>query len=331
MALQKIPYIPNETEIIDFAFKKASKKANIQYNSGTRMFIIESDMITAVTNYISKMLSYIVQSYPDLDGLSEFYTRLIDLTVGVDRLKVSLSRISTANKTIKKLSRGYIKDLKKRGTNREGIRKEFYGRSVSIINGLSNDLYFLNEARKKLNKIPDINLDEPIIIVTGYPNVGKSTVVNIISTGRPTIASYPFTTKEIVAGHFYNGRDRYQVVDVPGILDRPDSKRNNMEWLAFLAIEQVNSIILFILDLTETCGYTVTEQIKLLNEIKQNFDRPMITVANKTDIKRVDSDIVDISISAKTGDNISELMEKILLLVKKNNKNTKKRTIMNKV
>lgn len=324
MALsRKIPYIPNETEIIDLSFKRASKKANLQYNSGTRMSIIESDMITTVTSSISKILSSIMQSYPNLDEMPEFYHKLIDLTVGIDRLKISLDRVSMANKTIKKLSKEYMKDLKKRRDSREMVRKEFYGRTVSIINGLSNDLYFLNDARKKINDLPAIDLNEPIIIVTGYPNVGKSTIVNMISTGRPNIASYPFTTKEIIAGHFYHGRDKYQVIDVPGILDRADSQRNKMERLAFLAIEQIKSIILFILDLTETCGYSVHEQLNLLNEIKKNFDRPMIVVANKTDIKKVDSDIVDIFISAKTGENIPELMDKILLLAKNDQKNKK--------
>lgn len=323
--LKEIPYIPNTTEIIDRSFKKASKKANVQYNSGIRMQIIEAEMITTVANSISKMLSSIVQGYPNLDNLPEFYKKLIDLTVGIDRLKISLNRVSMANKTIKKLSKEYMKDLKKRRDSREMVRKEFYGRTVSIINGLSNDLYFLDNARKKINDLPEIDLDKPIIIVTGYPNVGKSTIVNMISTGRPDIASYPFTTKEIFAGHFYYGRDKYQVIDVPGILEREDSRRNNMERLAFLAIEQINSIILFVLDPTETCGYSILEQIKLLNEIKKNFDRPMIVVANKMDIKKVDSDIVDIFISAKTGDNIPELMEKVLLLVKKSNRTIEKK------
>lgn len=321
--LKEIPYIPNTTEIIDRSFKKASKKANVQYNSGIRMQIIEAEMITTVANSISKMLSSIVQGYPNLDNLPEFYKELIDLTVGIDRLKISLNRVSKANKTIRKLSKEYKRDLKKRQDNREKVRKEFYGRSVSIINRLSNDLYFLDNARKKINDLPEIDLDKPIIIVTGYPNVGKSTIVNMISTGRPDIASYPFTTKEISAGHFYHGRYKYQVIDVPGILEREDSRRNNMERLAFLAIEQINSIILFVLDPTETCGYSILEQIKLLNEIKKNFDRPMIVVANKTDIKKVDSDIVDIFISAKTGENIPELMDKILLLAKNDQKNKK--------
>jgi len=318
----KIPYIPNETEIIDNTFKKASKKANIQYNSGIPMSVIESSMIDSVTISISKILSSIVKSYPNLDDLPEFYSRLIDLTVGIDGLKISLNRVSMANKTIKNLSKKYLKDLKRRDKrdNREMVRKEFYGRVASIVNELKNDLYFLNESRKKINDLPEINLEEPIIIITGYPNVGKSTIVNMISTGRPAIAGYPFTTKEIIAGHFYHGRDKYQVIDVPGILDKPDSRRNRMERLAFLAIEQINSVILFVLDLTETCGYPLTEQLKLLNEIKEEFDRPMIVVANKTDIKKVDSDTVDIFISAKTGDNIPELMEKILLLLKENNK-----------
>ncbi|GAH40561.1 unnamed protein product [marine sediment metagenome] len=74
----------------------------------------------------------------------------------------------------------------------------------------------------------------PCVVVAGYPNVGKSSIVKNISTNKKIeVQEYPFTTKKLNMGHLELERRfdkiRIQCLDTPGILDRPMAKRNNIE------------------------------------------------------------------------------------------------------
>lgn len=45
----------------------------------------------------------------------------------------------------------------------------------------------------------------------GAPNVGKSSLVQLLSSGLPEVQNYPFTTRSIKMGHFYVAGRRHQV------------------------------------------------------------------------------------------------------------------------
>ena len=45
----------------------------------------------------------------------------------------------------------------------------------------------------------------------GAPNVGKSSLVQVLSSGEPEVCDYPFTTRSIKMGHFYVDEQRHQV------------------------------------------------------------------------------------------------------------------------
>jgi nucleolar GTP-binding protein len=67
----------------------------------------------------------------------------------------------------------------------------------------------------------------------GSPNVGKSSIIRAISSGTPEVNNYPFTTRGMTLGHMTDPHTgaRYQVMDSPGLLDRSDDLRNEMELL----------------------------------------------------------------------------------------------------
>ena len=47
------------------------------------------------------------------------------------------------------------------------------------------------------------------VVLVGAPNVGKSSLVQVLSSGLPEICNYPFTTRTVKMGHFYlNGQKR---------------------------------------------------------------------------------------------------------------------------
>src|SRR5207249_6908537 len=146
------------------------------------------------------------------------------------------------------------------------LRQQAYGRLSSVVKQVAPDLDALIEARRALRRIPQIDPDVPTIVVAGYPNVGKSSFVRAVSTGRPKIADYPFTTRRVSLGHVDRGLDRYQILDTPGLLDRPMEKRNMMERQAISALAHLADGVLFLLDATATCGDPLVAPIRLMGE-----------------------------------------------------------------
>jgi nucleolar GTP-binding protein len=150
------------------------------------------------------------------------------------------------------------------------------------------------------------------VVIAGFPNVGKSQLVERISSARPVIAPYPFTTQGIGVGHVKFGWHRFQVIDTPGLLDRPLEERNAIELQAILALKYLADVIVFILDPSETAGYTMEKQERLLTSVRENFPGiPIIEVENKVDVLRSDSE--RLKMSAINGEGVEVLLDQIKL------------------
>jgi nucleolar GTP-binding protein len=52
---------------------------------------------------------------------------------------------------------------------------------------------------------------------------------------------------------------KVQVIDSPGVLDRALEQRNTIEMQSITALAHLNSLIVFIIDISETCGYTIED------------------------------------------------------------------------
>jgi nucleolar GTP-binding protein len=165
-----------------------------------------------------------------------------------------------------------------------------------------------------MKKFPAVNPDLPTIVIAGAPNVGKSQLVGKMSTAKPRVAVYPFTTQEISVGTFEKRYRRYQVIDTPGLLDRELAERNKIELRAILALEHLANAIVFMFDPTETCGYPMSDQEHLLDAVKKEFQRiPMIEVENKADLQRSKSGRT--KISASTGKGVSDLVDRLVAIL----------------
>nr|MDO8117353.1 GTPase [Candidatus Sigynarchaeota archaeon] len=106
-----------------------------------------------------------------------------------------------------------------------------------------------------------------------------------ICSSNIEVAQYPFTTKEIKVGHYKNGIEHIQFVDTPGVLDRPMGRRNTIELQAITAMEHIAKIILFVMDPTVNCGYSLDDQVNLFKEVHARFPNARtVVVLNKLDV-----------------------------------------------
>ena len=291
-------HVPNSQELLDIAFKRAMKSsAKVSKNAPILIKAKkkESKRIQVAIKVLIERILNIIKMVPIIDDLPDFYKELSSLLVNTDELKLTLGKLNGILPVLSKFKREYTKNLGKIEAPKEGdqLRRSAFGRISSVIYKQNNNLKYLNDIRGKLREIPSIDYTMPCAGVAGYPNVGKSSIVKLISTNKKIeIREYPFTTKKLNIGHLEIERKfdkiKIQCLDTPGILDRKMASRNYIELQAILALRLISDLIMFIFDPTPACGYSVDSQIELFNEIKQNFTKngkiEVIMVFNKKDL-----------------------------------------------
>lgn len=314
---RRIPTILTSKELLDKAFKRAStiKKKGVDRLESTRKSALAK--MTMSGDIVHGTLNNYVRSFPSFQRGEEFNAELIEVLVGVDNLKKSLGAIDWCAKKASDLERTYL-DRVRKAVAVAGVHKgrnEFYGRLSSLVDQIDKDLKFISEARWKFKKLPVVDLSLPTVVIAGYPNVGKSQLVGCISTAKPAIASYPFTTKGIGVGYFKDRWLTYQVIDTPGLLDRPLEERNRIELQAILALKYLADVIVFILDPSESSGYRMEDQLALLDSVKKGFEGlPIIEVENKVDMVKTHSD--RLKISALTGEGVQDLISRVIPMLR---------------
>jgi nucleolar GTP-binding protein len=108
-----------------------------------------------------------------------------------------------------------------------------------------------------------------------------------------------------------DGWRRFQVIDTPGLLDRELEERNAIERQAILALKYLTHVILFVIDPTETCGYTLEKQTALLESVQRGFGGVEIIIAeSKSDMLHTDSG--RLSFSSETGENVDTLRKTVV-------------------
>lgn len=150
-------------------------------------------------------------------------------------------------------------------------------------------LKHLLHIQQDLRRIPVIDLSLPTVVLLGSPNVGKSSLVRAVSSGTPEVNDYPFTTRGVSIGHIVDAsRDiRFQVMDTPGLLDRPEAERNEMEKLTYASLAHLPTAAIFVIDPTGLSGEksTLVAQLNVRDALKSRFPRrPWIDVISKADL-----------------------------------------------
>ena len=296
----KLPHIPTPDEIIDKAFNRASKAASKVRSSKLHPRVkgkrIEEVRVDTACDIITSTFNGIVVGTPIIEELPEFYQDYIDIVVGVDQYKHSLGAVFWALGVIKQIQSQYTSRIRKSDSlSAIPIRKEAYGRIVSIVKRIEDELDFLDFCKRELKNMPNINFDAIRVVIAGFPNVGKSTLLNNITDASPKVANYPFTTQGLQIGNYELGYKKYQIIDTPGLLDRSINDMNEIELNAIAALEHLGNIIIYIFDPSETSGFLMENQYLLYAVIKKVFETQMICLFNKTDLLEDDSVIEEYS------------------------------------
>lgn len=166
----------------------------------------------------------------------------------------------------------------------------------------------------------------------GFPNVGKSTFLSVVTDAKPKIANYHFTTIEPNLGvvKTKNG-DSFVIADIPGIIE--GASEGVGLGIQFLRHVERTRLLLHVIDVSGVEGrnpvedfYTINEELKKYSE--KLSTRKQIIVANKMDIMQDDKGLKELEalakkenlelykISGATGEGIPELLNRVSEVLK---------------
>lgn len=289
----KLQYIGNSKELLDSAFRRARKEA-LQVKHKNRLYEVKLKALKKIdvsSDYIIEKLDAIVKKTPNLDELEPFYKEIVDEVIDVNAFRKALGHIHKVVKLIRRVRKETAIKIKKIRDNEDRekiyvLQNGFYGRLSSLVESLDKSLEVINDSRRKLYEMPHVKTNLSTAILAGFPNTGKTTLLKELTGSKAEINSYPFTTKSLKIGYFTVRYKEIQVIDTPGLLDRPLEKRNKVERKAITAIKHLGNLIVFVIDPTERCGYSLEKQVDLLKGIKKEFNLPVIIALNKSDLAK---------------------------------------------
>lgn len=284
MNFQSLATIETPTFYLDLAFRRANDKLKLarqnvkkpRFEKSKQLELLRIEVIKdSLMNHLKKILI----SFPSIDTLPKFYNELVKVTLDYPQLKKSLGAVNWCTGKIDTFFMVYknkIKNTRDLGKINQ-YRREFNGRVSSVLRQIKDNLAYLEGSRRIMKGYPSIKTSMASVVITGFPNVGKTTLMYNLTGSKAEINSYPFTTKNINLSYL---QKKVQLIDVPGTLDRPD-KMNSIEKQADLALKYCCDLIIYVMDLTEP--YPLDSQLKLLDTIKK-YDKETWIFISKEDI-----------------------------------------------
>ncbi|MCK4552483.1 MAG: GTPase ObgE [Tenericutes bacterium] len=166
--------------------------------------------------------------------------------------------------------------------------------------------------------------------IIGFPSVGKSTLITILSNSKPKIADYPFTTiipnLGVVAPQ---GKNSFVLADMPGLIEGASSGLGL--GIQFLKHIERTRVLIHMVEMSPESLREPYEDYLIINKELEQYDfgllkRPQIIVASKMDVegsderlaefrKHFDDDTIILGISALTNDNLTELINECIRLL----------------
>jgi len=276
-------------DLIERSFSKASEAAEKEEVTRLKPIvkarIKERTRLKVASNLALRPLIRLESSIPPASRLSPFHRDLLE-ALDAGELEEARTRIRRVIARIKRLRLNAFRKLNaaKRPSSMQMIRKAAYGRISSELRSLESTMEYLAKIGPRLREVPMIKFDLPTLVIAGCPNVGKTTLLKALTGSSPEIRPIPFTTQRIQLGYYQEGWKDVQVIDTPGLLDRPLDRRSPVEMKAVGAIRHLSDVVLFLIDPTMRSGFPLQDQIGLLRQMEEEFSLPLVVAINKVDL-----------------------------------------------
>ncbi|MBI4656907.1 MAG: GTPase ObgE [Elusimicrobia bacterium] len=175
----------------------------------------------------------------------------------------------------------------------------------------------------ELNLLADVGL-------VGFPNAGKSTLLSIISSARPKIADYPFTTLKPNLGVVRHKGQSFVAADIPGLIEGAHEGKGLGD--LFLRHLMRTRLLVQVIDPEGFKNTNPVSSIRIIRKELKKFSpelagRPIITALNKSDLPSAGKVFPEITkkfkndriflISAATGEGINKLLDRIITVLPK--------------
>ncbi|KAF9000415.1 P-loop containing nucleoside triphosphate hydrolase protein [Cyathus striatus] len=292
--LKAIAPVPTAADFLDIVLSKTQRKTPTVIHKNFKISRIRNFYMRKVKftqDTFDEKLGAILTEFPMLDDLHPFLSSLMNVLYDKNHYKLALGQLRTARHLIDQVAKDYVRLLKFGDSlyRCKQLKKAALGRMATIMRRQKDPLAYLEQVRQHISRLPAIDPNTRTLLICGYPNVGKSSFINKVTRADVDVQPYAFTTKSLFVGHLDYKYLRWQVIDTPGILDHPLEDMNTIEMQSITALAHLKSCVLYFMDLSEQCGYTVEAQCKLFHSIKPLFtNKPVLLVINKIDIKRLE-------------------------------------------
>jgi nucleolar GTP-binding protein len=280
-----IPKAEEAQTYLDTALARGSKRAALIKGGLDRTMKaknMELERFKEIRASLTESLSRIHDAYPSFDQMSEFTKQLFELDLEVGRVKQALGGINSGMTLIKGLTREHVEGIKHASSVDSVVRTRaaYIGRVSSVMRQMQKHLEVLNNAREIFRNLPTIDDELFTVAIAGFPNVGKSTLLSKMTSAKPEIKPYAFTTKGLNVGYFEYKYNKIQLIDTPGTLNRENP--NPIERKADATIKYLAQVIIYVFDPTES-GYSLEQQKKLYSIVKKT-EKTILVYISKTDI-----------------------------------------------
>ncbi|GAB2290213.1 hypothetical protein Dimus_038094 [Dionaea muscipula] len=288
-AFQQLPMVMPSIDILHSALKKAKRVsptkgiANIAKRERNR----GAKQLDAFMKELAVPLRTYIENFPNRKHLHPYERSLIELTLGDGNYDEVLGNVNELRKRVVSVGKEHASLCSKSSSKKEAEERLTEGmkKLEEIFNRERNVVDDLLTIAKTLRAMPVVDLEKPTVCLVGAPNVGKSSLVRVLSTGRPEICNYPFTTRGILMGHITLNYQHFQVTDTPGLLKRCDEDRNNLEKLTLAVLSNLPTAVLYVHDLSGECGTSPFHQFTTYKEIKERFSNHLwLDVVSKCDL-----------------------------------------------
>lgn len=287
---KSIQNVHTSADLIDIVLSKTQRKTPTEVHPGyqisrIRAFYMRKVKYSAET--FKEKLSLILDTFPKLDDIHPFFADLLNILYDKDHYKIALGQTNVVKSIIDKIAKDYVKLLKYADSmyRSKTLKIAAMGRMCTAVKKLKPSLEYLEEVRKHLSRLPIIDPFLPSVLLFGYPNVGKSSFMNEVTKAEVDISEVPFSTQNLFVGHSSFKNVKIQFIDSPGVLDRALEQRNTIEMQSITALAHLKAMIVFMVDISENCGYSIKDQIALFESLKPLFTtKPTYLVLTKVDL-----------------------------------------------